>query len=187
MDLITLAEVKAYSNINSTTQDSSISLLIPKVSQMIKNYCGRTFIDYYSSPKVEVVNITTNSIFVQELPLNVVSSLEYSADYGKTYILLTEFIDYVINKQDETLDIITDNVYSFSTNGLRLTYTGGYASTPEDLKLAAMDLVSYYLRSDMAVKSTRTPGSSSTQVEYVMNATLPSHIRRILDTYRLIL
>jgi hypothetical protein len=46
-NLITLAEYKAYNGINSTTQDAEINVLIPKISQLIKTYCNRTFIDFY--------------------------------------------------------------------------------------------------------------------------------------------
>jgi hypothetical protein len=48
-----------------------------------------------------------------------------------------------------------------------------------------MDLVMYYQKAEMAVKSSRAPGANNAQIEYVMNTTLPAHIRRILDLYRL--
>lgn len=186
-DLITLADVKLYSGINSTNSDAVILNLIPKISLLIKNYCGRSLIDYYSVPKVEVYSGGSAGLIPQEFPLKEVVLFEYSSDYGKTYTPLVEYTDYVVNKEFDSLE--PTGVFEFpkATNGYRITYTGGYEFTPEDLKLAAMDLVTYYMQSDMAVKSTRSPGANSTQIEYVLNATLPAHIRRVLDTYRLIL
>lgn len=184
-DLVLLSDVKAYAGINSNTQDASISYLIPKVSLYIKNYCGRTLVEYYTTPKVEVFNGGNPEIFLKEAPIRVVSAVEYSQDYGKSYSPLVEFEDYVVDRELEAIAMIKFSVLPKSLNAFKVTYTGGYATVPEDLKLAVVDLIQYYMRSDMAVKSTRTPGSSSTQVEYVMNATLPSHIRRVLDAYRL--
>ncbi len=186
-DLITLAEVKRYATISSTNSDSQIQFIIPKASQLVKNYCGRTFIDYYSEEKVEVFSGGIPSLFLVECPTNEITSVEYSSDYGKTYTRLTEYVDFALNKETDTVDVINQKMFPKLLNGYRVTYTGGFESTPEDIKIAMCDLVNYYLKSDMSVKSTRSPGSSATQVEYIVNATLPSHIRRVLDAYRLIL
>ncbi len=187
-DLITLDDVKKYSGISSTNQDIQINYLIPKVSNLIKNYCGRTFIDFFTEEKVEVFSGNNRfSLFLQEVPINEISSVEVSSNYGKTYTKLVQYVDYAHNLEDDSIDATGTVPFVNMLNGYRITYTGGYDSTPEDLKLAAVDLINYYMHSDMAVKSTRSPGSSATQVEYVMNATLPSHIRRVLDLYRLVL
>lgn len=184
-DLITLADVKQFSSIVSTNQDAIIENLIPKASSMVRNYCDRNFIDYYATPKVEVFSGGGRSFFPKELPVQDIVSIEYSSDYGQTYTALANYSDYVFNEEDETIDAVTVRCFPKTVNGYKVTYTGGYASTPPDLKQATIDIVLYYMKSDMAVKSTRSPGSSATQVEYIVNATLPSHIRRVLDSYRL--
>jgi len=50
--------------------------------------------------------------------------------------------------------------------------------------LAIFDLVKYYMRNDMAVHSNKAPGTSIVQLDYQTNASVPAHIRRILDLYR---
>ena len=40
--------------ISSTNSDAEIDFLIPKVSDLVKTYCRRTFIDYYDESKTEV-------------------------------------------------------------------------------------------------------------------------------------
>lgn len=64
-----------------------------------------------------------------------------------------------------------------------MSYTCGYETLPEDLKLAAFDLVTYYRKNDGAIHSPKAPGSNSVQIEYISTASLPAHIRRILDLY----
>lgn len=184
-NLITLEEVKLYSSITSTNQDAAITALLPRVSQFIKNYCGRTFVDHYTSAKTETFSGGTPSLFLTEMPVNNILDFEYSEDFGETYNSLVEFTDFAYNIEMETLDVLYQSYFPKNQNAYRVIYTGGYAECPADLKQAAIDLVVYYMKSDMAVKSTRSPGSSATQVEYVVNATVPSHIRRVLDYYRL--
>ena len=54
LDLVTLEEYKAYAAINSTNQDAAITAIIPIVSELVKNYCRRTFVDYIDEAKTEV-------------------------------------------------------------------------------------------------------------------------------------
>lgn len=186
-NLVTLEEVKLYNSIVSTNHDAAITALLPRVSQFIKNYCGRTFIDHYSVSKTETFSGGTPSLFLVEAPVNNILDFEYSQDFGQTYNSLVEYTDYTFNAETDTLDVLYLSAFPKGVNAYRVIYTGGYSTCPDDLKQAAIDLVTYYLKADMSVKSTRSPGSSSTQVEYIVNATVPSHIRRVLDYYRLVL
>ena len=52
-NLITLAEYKDAEGITSPKEDLRINSLIPSVSQLVKTYCGNSFVDFYSSNKVE--------------------------------------------------------------------------------------------------------------------------------------
>lgn len=183
-DLITVAEYKAYVGITSNTQDSEIKSIVPKVSQLVKSYCNRTFIDYFDDSKVEVNSGGTRYIYLQESPIQSISSVEFSEDYGKTYTTLTEFTDYVHNLGDDRIESLDEQGFFSRANAYKITYTGGYERTPDDLKLACLDLVTYYLKSDMSIKSTRGAGSNNTAVEYITTSSMPSHIRRVLDLYR---
>jgi hypothetical protein len=184
-NLITLEDVKSFSGINSTNQDAQITDLIPKASAMVRNYCNRNFIDYFSTPKVEVFNGGVNKFLLEELPVVAIANVEYSSDFGQTYNTMVEYTDYTFNVFDETIDVLYLSCFPKAVNGYKISYYGGYETCPADLKQATIDIVLYYMKSDMSVKSTRSPGSSATQVEYIVNATLPSHIRRVLDSYRL--
>lgn len=182
MDLITISEYKAYAGITSTNSDTAIKNLIPKVSQLAKSYCRRSFVDYVNDAKTEVFDGGLY-LLLGEYPILSVSSVEASVDYGKTYTPLVEFTDYTISNADQVILPITLPSFTIIPNGYKVTYTAGYEVIPEDLKLAVMDLVTYYLRNDMAVKSQRDSGSNTVQIEYITKNTLPSHIARVLDLY----
>ena len=185
-NLITLAEYKAYNGINSTTQDAEINVLIPKISQLIKTYCNRTFIDFYDENTYTYSDGNVPYIYLKESPTVNIASVEFSEDYGRTYTTLTEYTDYVLNLTHDRVESKDDiNGFPKAMNGYKITYTGGYETTPEEIKLAALDLIGYYMKSDMSIKSTRNAGANNTSIEYVTTANLPAHIRRVLDLYRL--
>ena len=181
-DLITTTEYKAYIGIASTNQDATIKLLIPKVSALTKSICRRTFNDYVSDAKTEVFKGGT-LLPLWEYPVLSVSSVEYSADFGKTYTALTEFTDWALDTEEGTIVPLLSTEFPNTVNGYKVTYTAGFETIPEDLKIAVMDLVTYYLKNDMAVKSQRDSGSNTVQIEYITKNTLPSHIARVFDLY----
>lgn len=181
-DLITLAEYKAYMGITTPTQDNQIKSIIPKVTAFIKNYCRRTFIDYVNDAKEEYLH-GGRFLHLEEFPILSISSVEYSADYGKTYTALVEYTDYTIDKRNGIIVPIYIPEFPIITNGYKVTYTAGFETIPDDLKLATMDLTTYHLKQDFSVKSQRDAGSNTVQIEYITKNSLPSHIARVLDLY----
>lgn len=188
-NLVTLEEYKDYIGINSTGQDTEIEAIIPKVSELVKNVCRRTFVDYVNETKVETFSGGHSNFLLREFPVISILDVEYSTDYGQTYTSLTEFVDYVLDEEDNTIISTaidsTGNPVPFTkrVNGYKVYYTGGYETLPEDLKLAVLDLVTYYLKHESAVHSPKAPGTNSVQIEYITNTKLPAHISRVLDLY----
>jgi hypothetical protein len=182
-NLISVAEYKTYSGISSTNQDAALTLVIPKVSELVKSICRRTFVDYIDDPKVEVARSCTNNRFLlQETPVVQVLSFEFSENFGQTYTSLVEFQDYVVD--EDAVEIIAYPYKDYQkVRAFRVTYNAGYDSVPEDLKMATMDLVQYYMRNDSAVHTTKAISPNTMQIEYVSSTNLPAHIKRVLDLY----
>ena len=69
---------------------------------------------------------------------------------------------------------------------VRIVYKAGYSAVPADLKLAVLDLVTYYLkdehkqRQSIAGASIQNQGSSGQS----NNVGFPDHIKRVLDLYK---
>lgn len=183
ISLVTKAEYKAFAGLTSTNEDANIDNLIPKVSALVKQICRRTFVDYVNNAKTEYFEGGHSLLIPSETPVLVVNSVEYSTDYGNTYTSLIEFTDYTVLKHTNNILCISGLEFPYYPNGYKVTYTAGYESVPEDLKLAVMDLITYYIKNDMAVHSNKAPGTNSVQIEYVTTTALPSHIKRVLDQY----
>ena len=182
LDLITRAEYKTYAGISSTNSDSVLDVLIPKVSDLVKTICRRSFIDYVSESKTEYFEGGTANYIPEEWPVISVYGLEVSEDYGNTYTDLTEFTDYALNRVNGSIRSINRD-FPILTNGYRLTYYAGYETIPADLKLAVLDLTSYYLKNDSAVHATGSAQPNTMQVEYITTTNLPANIKRVLDLH----
>jgi hypothetical protein len=195
-DLITVAEYKTAEGIGSTTHDARLAVLVPQVSDLVKKYCGTSFIDFYSSTKTETFNITdtyTSVVVLSETPLNSVTSVKERDNPSSSYTTLTNNTEYYI-------DTTTDSIHRIDSNGgrkpykkgfgaIEVVYTAGYSATPSDLKLALFDLVTYYLRDEHT--SQRTLGGAQIQNQATSglrtSTDFPDHIKRVLDLYRVII
>ena len=192
-NLITLAEYKEAEGLQSAKDDLQINSLITSVSQLVKTYCGNSIIDFYSTNKTEVFNINYETFAVQltESPVISITSVQERSGYDQSYTTLTT------GAYEFYLDKRTDSVIRTNESGARLNwkqgvgavkvvYRAGYSSTPEDLKLAVFDLVTYYLKDEH--KERRTLGGASIQNQSSTtqrdNVAFPDHIKRVLDLYK---
>ena len=182
LNLITRQEYKAYAGIKSTNYDVEIDALIPRVSELVKNYCRRTFVDYMDTEKIEVFSGDCSKLILSESPVVSVNLVQQSDDYGQTYDNLVNFKDWVADG-DYVIPLNFSEYWDKKIRGYRVVYLAGYEDVPQDLALAVMDLVSYYRQNDAAIHSTKAPGTNSVQIEYISTTSLPAHIRRVLDLY----
>ena len=180
--LVTLAEYKAYAGLTSPSQDGEIAAIIPKVSQLVKSLCRRAFNDYVNDPKVEVSQGGFYKILLHEGPIINLIEVEHSSDYGASYKSLVEYTDFILDRENICIQRPTGE-FPAGINAYKVTYTAGYEQLPEDLKIAVLDLVKYYLKNDGAIHSPKAPGTNTVQIEYVTTTALPAYIKRILDLY----
>lgn len=185
---------KEYKNIKSTTRDGKIQSLIVQVCALIENYCNRKFTEYSSTPKVEWFDAKTNCVQLTEFPVIEVVSVKTSDDGGVTQTALTEASvskdGYLVDLENGTIysqQSINDFLDDYDTpyRSLEVEYTAGYAleDIPEDLKLAALDLVHYYEQEENIPTKTMLGGTIDNPQPYLANSFPPS-IRRVLDLYR---
>ena len=191
-DLITLQTYKDAEGLSTPKEDLKIEALIPSVSQLVKTYCGNTFVDYFSSNKTETFNVDWSTHIVQltESPVNAIVSVQEREDYASSYATLTT------GAQEYYLDTSTDSILRTTASGyknwqkgvasVKIVYTAGYSAVPADLKLAVIDLITYYLKDEHKERRTIQGASiqnaaSSSQKD---NVAFPDHIKRVLDLHK---
>jgi hypothetical protein len=208
MALITLSEVKDFLRISSTNQDNEININIIFVSAAIESYCGRTFA---SGSVTEIHDGGKSSIFVNKLPLNNVSYIaEYS---GTEYVKLiasnlpqgerpntvantnavvgvswdkdtgevTRFVGSTSGHAP--LDVTYPSIFANYDRGVKITYNGGYDTTPSDIKLAAASWIKILLKGEQGASTISFSGHSKSSED--SSGGLPSHIKRLLDLYKI--
>lgn len=184
--LITITDYKNYKGINGNKDDNRISSIIEGVNTFAKTYCGRTFIDFFTTNKTEYFNSNFSDAYVEEYPINTLVSVKVSTDGGVTQTALVENTDFFV---DKPLGRIISSGTKFSNTtiefqSLEVIYTGGYSSTPDDIKLALLDLTAYYVKEEF-VPSRSLNGASIINVSSSELVKLPAHIRRVLEAYRI--
>jgi len=191
-DLVTLIEYKAAEGINTPKNDEQLNYIIPSVSQLVKTYCANSFVDYYSSNKVDTINIDWDTYIVQltESPVNTIVSVEERDSYGSSYnTLTTGAYEYYLDSATDSIIRTTNGSYKNWARGpgaVRVTYTAGYASIPTDLRLAVMDLITYYLKDEHKERRSIAGASIQNQASSSQrnNVAFPDHIKRVLDLYK---
>ena len=196
-DLITVYEYKDAEGMRGEKDDDRLNVIVPQISDLVKKYCGTSFIDYYSTNKVEtftVDDLYTNTIIVSESPLSSINKVEERTAYSEDYKeLLTSNYEYYADMEADAIIRTTKNgeraSWAKGVGSVRITYKAGYSATPKDLQLAIFDLVNYYMKDEH--KERRTLGGASLQnpgTSGVRNNTdFPDHIKRVLDLYRVVI
>ena len=198
-NLVTLQQYKDFAGISGESENAKINVIVPAISQAVKTYCGTSFVDYYSTDKTEYFDIQdsyTNAILVDESPLVSVSLVAERSGQSDSYTTLitgnsdsSGKYEYVVDTDRDTILRKTANADKAFPKGraaVKVTYRSGYASTPEDLKLACFDLVKYYLKDErkerLAIAGASIQNNVSTSLRE--NIGFPDHIKRILDFYK---
>jgi hypothetical protein len=180
-DLITLAEYKSYRGMVKTDSDTKISLLISSSSTLIKNYLRNSLVDYYSTPFAETVllDYASSEFYSSQWPVVTVTSVvEMSEDTGITTTLVNGTDYVVVEDRFIRLNDVNWNAYP---NPVIATYTAGYATAPADIKIATIELVSYYLNESYIVNKTIMGTTISNSAQGTTD--IPPHIARLLDQH----
>jgi hypothetical protein len=198
-DLITLQQYKDFAGLTGVTMDARINVIVDSVSQLVKNYCGTSIIDDYSSAKTEyfdILNAKTTRVMLDEGPIRTVTSVSERDSQADSYItLITENSDssgkyeYIVDSMTDSIvrtNEDVDKAFPQGRKSVRVIYTAGYSATPEDLKLAIFDLVKYYLKDErkerMQIAGAMIENPVSTSI--TGNVGFPDHIKRVLDMYK---
>jgi len=195
MALITLDDYKLFEGINSTKNDDQLDTLIESTSALIETYCNTKFGAYAGSPGVtDIFDVQwdTHVVQLRYSPIITITSVQERSAYNEAYTTILNtggkyewYFDSVSDSVIRTNDSGSYALWPKGVGSVKVTYRAGYATLPEDLKLAVVDLVTYYFKDEHRV--TRSLGTASTQNQVtssIRDAGFPDNIKRVLDLYR---
>ena len=192
-NLITLADYKQIEGLTNPKDDFRINQLIDSVSQLVKTYCGNSIVDFYTTNKVETVNMDWDTHIVQltESPVNTIVSVEKRDSVTESYTTVPT-TDYYLDATTDSVLYVTGSTYKNWPRGagsVKITYTAGYSACPTDLRLAVVDLIKYYMKDErkerMSIGGASIENPVSTSLRN--NIGFPDHIKRVLDLYRVVI
>ena len=120
-DLVTISDYKDAEGITGPKEDLRISRIIPSVSELVKTYCGNSFVDFYGSDKTEDFDIYWDTYAVQltESPIVSITSVRERSGYDQSYTTLTT------GAYEYYLDTRTDSIIRTNNSGGRLNWKHG--------------------------------------------------------------
>ena len=192
-NLITLSEYKEAKGISKSDDDVKLQKLIDRVSSYITEYLGFPIVTNINVDIVENISIEyeTNLIYLDVFPVTQVISVT-EADYLNSHDstvhlpLSSEIPDYIVDLKNGRVIRKNAKSWALGYNSVTITYRGGVSTPPEGIKLAVIDLVTYYLKEEYKVqKNIGTSSINNPETTIARNAELPSHIKRVLDLYRI--
>ena len=159
-DLITVVQYKDAEGLRGEKDDDRLNVIVPQVSDLVKKYCGISFVDFYSTDKVETFSVDDN--------------------YTTTII-----VSAIIRTNSQGKPI----AYKQGVGAVKITYKAGYSETPDDLKLALFDLVNYYIKDEHKERRTLGGATINNQgtAGLRQSTDFPDHIKRVLDLYRVVI
>lgn len=146
-DLVTLAELKTFLNLSSTTYDALLATLITAASYALLRYCERDSF-YLSTYSGTIFN--GNGQRYLTLPNTPVTSLtSVITDYNQA--IPTTFAGSMFDYESETGEIrfkpnttFSGRICRYGFQNVRASYSAGYSTVPADLKLCCMMISKFY-------------------------------------------
>jgi len=157
--LITRDEIKEWLNLTGDGDNDFLQRSVNEWSDTIENRTGRTFksTDYTD----EVHDGGKKSVTLQNFPVTAISEITVDgAALGTS--------DYTLKEKSGIIRLKSGHVFGGGPGSILVTYTGGFTTTPGDLKRGCKQLVAleYYLsgrgRKALAKRSESTGEGSTT-------------------------
>ena len=184
--LISLDDIREALGLESeeVKDDGFLISIINRASQRIETYCGRTFnVAYYTEYHD---GDGGSEVLLDQYPITHVSGLwdDVDRDFGDDYEMDAD--DYLIYANEGRLSLYNDeSTFCLGRQNIKVCYSGGYTTIPEDLKQACVDLAltSYRKQKEKThgVMSRTTAGGASAMYDL---REIPADVKAILDTYK---
>lgn len=188
--IITLNEYKAYALMPEANEkeDGKLSVLVNAANNLIQAYIGHTLSsweDYVE--EIGSFDYPSDTYFTNIWPIRDVQEIVelYRPGYDSSVHWVLDPSEYVV-LEDRIVRIPGSSGFSkwpVGPSTIKITYRGGYEDgNPEDIKLAAFELVNYYREQQFKQSKTVMGTTVSNSLDY--SAGWPAHIRLLLDGYK---
>ena len=139
-EIISLAELKSYLNVTKTDFDVILAAIKAAVEAFVKNYCHDTFLhatftEYYDGSGSGV-------LILDHYPITAITEINIDSDRAfavSTKLATANIISSDRNNQRGIVELF-DGTFPVGTKNVKAVYNAGFATLPEDLKLAVKQI-----------------------------------------------
>ncbi len=193
--LLTLDEAKEFLEVEGNDEDAEIESLVDAVTFTVEDYTGRKLKsrDYTS----ELFSGTgTQWLRLREYPVTAVASVDTLSGVGSSGVTWQSesiknlvILDTVEADRSRGKLFWRDSAFPLGTVNVRITYTAGFTTLPEQLKRGVRSLLGWYRRQQdrhaVGIGSRSFSGQSEViGVLAIMNMRMPADIRLMLDPFK---
>lgn len=185
MAILTLAEYKSIKNRTKTDEDVSLQLVIDTVNNIIESFLDRD--PHLATGITEFISLDydTDIIFPKRWPITAITSIKEIPEGSpiadlSLYTALVYDVDYVF--EEDRIYRINSKNWLRGPKRVHITYSAGYTTIPQSLKLAAVELADFYIKEEYL--QSRVAGTTTITNLVSDIAKIPAHVRMILNTYK---
>lgn len=167
-DILTAAEVKAYMGIlsSSTDKDTIIGTFISDVSLWIENYLEKKVVSQTVTDE-KGSGDGTEFYYPKYSPVTAVTTLTYRGTPTSSYANVVSNSSNILVDPDGDYIEVYGTVFPYGRLNLKLTYTAGYSTVPNEIKQVAYEMVATRFResNDPALGQNRLGIQSKSRTE----------------------
>jgi uncharacterized phiE125 gp8 family phage protein len=182
-DLTTRDDLKRYLGIDAgdTSQDDLLDDLIDYASERIETHCRRRFAseeltEYLDGPG-------TTELVLSRRPVSVLSSVRVDADRGFAAETEVDSSELVL-RADAGVAERVGAIFPAGARNVRVEYTAGYSTVPDDLALACVKLAAAWYAHARAGADGVTREALGDHSATFSASALPADVEAMLEPYR---
>ena len=196
MPLITASEARDFlPALTGTGEDSLLERLISRAGTLFARHCGYPPASAGASPTMQTATYTRyldgrggRDLSPDILPVQSITSIydDLLLDFGASTLVSSD--DYALLSDGEVSRVrltstATHGVWQRGEGNCKATFVAGFATVPDDLKLACALMVRHWYDLRQVVgKSSQSGGNVSIGLR---DETIPDSVRQLLSAYRL--
>ena len=179
--LVSLADAKTYLAISDTAEDGLIGYLLQSISEMFATMCDRPLLSGAYTDYLYGEGHPT--IYLNTYPVDTAEDITVAVDEKRVF-----GVDTQLDADDIWVNADIGSITKIGgvfRRGLpiKVTYTGGYASVPYDLRLAALEALGMVWKRNKD-KRFDVASMSRGDVNYQFSNELPPTVTDVIKRYR---
>lgn len=182
MALATVEDIRKYLNRSLEDNDEMVlGMYLDGVQQLFETECKRAFDSAEYTHYLDAPG--TDKLFPTQYPITAIDSIYQDSSRGWDATSLIDSADYFIDSSEDCI-ILKSGTFIESKKAIKMTYTAGYTTIPNDLKMVCIIETARMFRrdyenQDLGVKSRNEEGLTTS---FITDTFLPG-TKRVLKRY----